>query len=172
MDRTFHVTLQEEEYVEYLSCQISYSKMMRGYRWFLLTSVPALLVTGVLILKIKSWLFVSSIIALAVVWVLYGASAVWRRYIRGKIRKKFLPRMNVKEFKEVTYHFGEREIEYSDKNKKTKIAYSDIVTMLPLKSQFAFCYPGGTILLPYRVFKEEEDMKQFIKEYEEFRKKG
>lgn len=172
MNRTFHVTLQEEEYVEYLSCQISRSKTMRGYRWFLMTSVPALLLTGVLVLRIKNCLFVSSIVALAVLWVLYGASTVWKRYIRRRIRKQILPKMNVKEFKEITYYFGRQGIEYFDRNKKVKIAYSDIVTMLPLASQFALYYCGGTILLPYRVFSGEEDMKQFVKEYEQIRNKS
>lgn len=172
MNRTFHVTLQEEEYVEYLSCQISRSKTMRGYRWFLMTSVPALLLTGVLVLRIKNWLFVSSIVALAALWVLYGASTVWKRYIRRRIRKQILPKMNVKEFKEIKYYFGNQGIEYFDRNKKVKIAYSDIITMLPLASQFALYHSGGTILLPYRVFSDEEDMKQFVKEYEQIRNKS
>ena len=82
MDRKYRVTLQKEEYIEYLSYQISSSKTMRGYRWFILTSVPAILITGSILLKIKSGLFVTSLIAVALLWILYGAKAVWKRFIR------------------------------------------------------------------------------------------
>lgn len=170
MDRRLCFTLQEEEYVEYLSWQISNSKTMRGYRWFIMTSVPAVLVTGVLLLRIRQWLPVTAAFALAVLWVLYGASAVWKRFIRRKIRRRFLPKMNIQEFREMNYHFGDDGIEYSEKNKKTRIAWKDIGAMLPLEHEFAFCYRGGTILIPYRVFAGEEDMKQFILEYETVQK--
>jgi len=170
MDRTLCFTLQKEEYIEYLSWQISHSKTMRGTRWFIMTGVPAVLVTGVLILKIRYWLFVSSILALAVLWVLYGARAVWKSYIRRKITSQILPKMNVTEFKEVSYHFKENGIEYRENNKKQMIPWEKIAVMLPLESQFAFCYAEGTVLVPYRVFEGEEDMKQFVKDYELCRK--
>ena len=92
MDRTIRVTLTKEEYVEYMVWQISNSKRMRGTRWFMLTSVPAILITGVLVLKIRNWLFISSIFALAVIWIMYGAKALWKHYITGKSRKKHFHR--------------------------------------------------------------------------------
>lgn len=166
MDRTFCFTLEKEEYIEYLSWQISHSKTMRGSRWFIMTSVPALLLTGVLFLRVRNWLFVSSIIALAVLWVLYGAKAVWKGYIRRKIAKQILPRMNIQEFREMSYHFGENGIEYRENGKKNLIPWKDIVLMAPMENQFAFCYAKGAVLIPYRVFEGEEDMKQFVKDCE------
>lgn len=166
MDRIFRFTLQKEEYIEYLSWQIGHSRTMRGSRWFIMTSVPAVLLTGVLLLKIRYWMFVSSMIALAVLWVLYGARAVWKGYIRRKIARQILPKMNIQEFREMSYHFGREGIEYRENNKRKLVPWTDVVLMAPMESQFAFCYTGGTVLIPYRVFEGEEDMKQFVKDYE------
>lgn len=165
MDRTFCFTLQEQEYVEYLSWQISHSKIMRGCRWFIMTSVPAVLITGALILKVRQWMFMCAIFALVALWILYGAAAVWKRFIRRKITGQVLPRMNIKEFREMRYHFGEKGISYSGKGRETKLAWTDILLLLPLENEFAFCYAGGAILIPYRVFADEEDKKQFLQDY-------
>ena len=165
MDRKYRVTLQKEEYIEYLSYQISSSKTMRGYRWFILTSVPAILITGSILLKIKSGLFVTSLIAVALLWILYGAKAVWKRFIRRKIQNKILPKMDIREFKEVVYHFTDQGVEYSENKKRIAIHYQKILALIPLENQFVLHYSGGAILLPYRVFEGEEEMTQFIKEY-------
>ena len=87
MEKTFCFTLREEEYQEYLVYEIIRSGKMRGSRWFLLTSVPALLVTGVLVLKIQHMFFITSVLALAVLWILYGAKAVWGNYLNRKVRR-------------------------------------------------------------------------------------
>ncbi len=170
MDKTLCFTLQKEEYIEYLSWQISHSKTMRGTRWFIMTSVPAVLITGVLLLKIRYWMFVSSIIALAVLWALYGAKALWKGYIRRKITHQILPKMHVTEFQEISYHFTEKGIEYQENHQKDLVSWKEIAAMVPMQSQFAFCYANGTILIPYRVFEGEEEMKQFIMDYELCRK--
>lgn len=170
MDRTFSFTLKKQEYIEYLSWQISHSKTMRGSRWFIMTSVPAVLLTGVLLLKVRDWLFISSIFALAVLWILYGARALWKRYIRRKIERRILPGMNIKEFREMSYHFGADGIEYLENGKRKRIFWKDVAFMSLMENQFAFFYKGGAVLIPYRIFEGEEDIKQFVREYEILRK--
>ncbi len=165
MNREYRVALQKDEYIEFLSYQISSSKTMRGYRWFLLTSIPAVLLTGTILLKIKSGLFITSMVAVAALWILYGAKAVWKRFIRRKIEHKILPKMDIREFREVVYHFTNEGIEYSEKKKKIKISYDKIMAMIPLENQFVFHHQGGAILLPYRMFENEKEMETFLKEY-------
>jgi hypothetical protein len=103
---------------------------------------------------------------LGVVWVLYGAKALWKSYIRRKIKKQFLPKLNLKGFSGLSCHFSDRGIEYREDKKKNNISYSDIMAMLPLDREFVFCYKGGAFLLPYRVFEGDDDIKQFVKDYE------
>lgn len=165
MNRTYSVTTTKEEYIEFLCYQFGSSKKMRGYRWFITTSIPAVLITGVIFLKIHSWMFITSLIALAAVWIMYGGKAVWKRHMKRKVTNKILPKMDIQDFKEVVYRFTEEGIEYTDKKKKMKIAYGDIITMVPLESQFVIHYQGGAILLPYHVFADEDEMKEFVKEY-------
>lgn len=170
MDRTFRFTLEKEEYVEYLCWQLSASTSTRGYRWFLITSVPAVLLTGTLVLRLNNWLFLTSMIALAVMWVLYGAKAVWKRYIYRKVTVKMLPKMQFQTIREVVYHFTDAGIEYQEEKKKRLLPWTKISGMLPLASEFAFAYDKGVILLPYRLFEGEEDMKNFLRDYEKLRK--
>ncbi len=169
MDRTFQFTLEKKEYVEYLSYQIGSSKTMRGYRWFLLTGVPAVLLTGIFLLHIRMWTMVACILALAVLWVLYGAKAVWKRYIRRRIERQILPKMNIKEFREMSYHFGGTDIEYQENGKTTRLPYRELM-MLPLENELAFCHKEGTVLIPYRLFEGDDDLRGFLKEYELARK--
>lgn len=172
MDKTFCFALEKEEYVEYLSWQLNTSKSMRGYRWFLITSVPAVLVTGTLVLRLNNWMFLASMLALAVMWVLYGAKAVWKRYLHHKITVKFLPKMQFQSFREVSYRFTDTGIEYQEDRKKKTLPWKKVSGMLPLGSQFAFFYDKGAILLPYRLFEGEEDMKNFLRDYELLRKRA
>ena len=169
MDRTIRVTLTKEEYVEYMVWQISNSKRMRGTRWFMLTSVPAILITGVLVLKIRNRLFISSIFALAVIWIMYGAKALWKHYITGKIEKKAFPQMNIRKFREISYHFESNGITYQDGKKPMFVDYRNLVLM-PLENQFAFCSKNGTILIPYRTLGGDEELRGFVEEYELSRK--
>ena len=162
MEKTFCFTLQKEEYLEYLVYEISRSGKMRGSRWFLLTSVPALLVTGILVLRIRHMFFVTSVLALAVLWVLYGARTVWGNYMQRKAERYYWPKLNIREFAEIRCRFGGAEITVEEPGGKRKILYSDIQALAPLKHIFAFYYPGGTLLLPYREFEKEEDMKAFL----------
>lgn len=162
MEKTFCFTLQKEEYLEYLVYEISRSGKMRGSRWFLLTSVPALLVTGVLVLKIRHMLFITSVLALAVLWVLYGAKAVWGNYLRRKAERYYWPKLNIREFAQIRCHFGENKITVEEPGGKRNISYSGIRLLAPLKHIFAFYYPEGTLLLPYRVFEQEEEIKAFL----------
>ncbi len=162
MEKTFCFTLREEEYQEYLVYEIIRSGKMRGSRWFLLTSVPALLVTGVLVLKIQHMFFITSVLALAVLWILYGAKAVWGNYLNRKVRRYYWPKLKVREFAEIRCHFQEKTVLVEEPSGKREVPYSQIRTMIPLKNMFAFYYPGGTLLLPYREFEKEEDMKAFL----------
>lgn len=172
MDRTFCFTLEREEYVEYLCWQLSASKSTRGSRWFLITSVPAVLLTGVLVLRLNNWMFFTAMLALAVMWVLYGAKAVWKRYIYHRVTARILPKMQFQTIHEVKYHFTDAGIEYREEKKKRLLPWTGISAMLPLASEFAFAYDRGVILLPYRLFEGEEDMKDFLREYEGLRKKA
>ena len=106
MNRTFCVTLNREEYLEYLSYQLMQSGHMRGSRWFLLTSVPAVLITGMLLLPYKKMLFFTCVLALAALWILYGAGAVWKSYVRRKAERYYWPKLNIREFQEPV--FGRR----------------------------------------------------------------
>lgn len=171
MDRTFCFTLEKEEYIEYLCWQFSASKSTRGSRWFLITSVPAVLLTGTLLLRLKNWMFFTAMLALAVMWVLYGAKAVWKRYVYHKVTAKVLPKMQLQAFREVTYHYTDAGIEYQDGKKKQLLPWAKIPGMLPLASEFAFAYDKGVILLPYRLFEGDEDMKSFLLDYERISKK-
>lgn len=162
MEKTFCYTLQKEEYMEYLAYELSRSGRMRGSRWFLLTSVPALLVTGMLVLKIRHMLFITSMIALAALWILYGARAVWSNYLNRKIQRYYWPKLNIREFAQIRCRFTEKGMVIEDPNSKREVSYSEMGAMIPLKHLFAFYYPGGTLLLPYREFEKEEDMKAFL----------
>lgn len=162
MEKTFCFTLEKEEYMEYLAYELNRSGKMRGSRWFLLTSVPALLVTGMLALKVRNMLFFTSMLALAALWILYGARVVWNNYLNRKIRRYYWPKLNIREFAQVCCRFTEEGMEVKDPSGKRKVAYSEMGAMIPLKHVFALYYPGGTFLLPYREFEKEEDMKAFL----------
>lgn len=170
MDRTFRITLEKEEYLEYLNHQLIHSGKMRGSRWFLLTSVPAVLITGMLLLRnvleSGNLLFFTSMLALAAFWVLYGARAVWKRHIRRKVEGYYWPKLNIREFKEVRYHFDSGGVEYQDSGRKVRIAYGEMQALLPLEKEFVLYHTKGAILLPYRIFENEGDIKDFLKEYE------
>ncbi len=170
MDRTLRVKLEKEEYLEYLSHQLMHSKKMRGSRWFLLTSVPAVLVTGMLLLKSGSILFYTSVIALTAFWILYGAGTVWKNYVRRKTERYYWPKLNIQEFKEIRYHFAPQGIEYREDSGKIEVPYSEIQTLVPVEKIFVLYHKKGVILLPYRIFKDEEDMKGFLKGYEQNRR--
>ena len=167
MNRTFHVTLKKEEYLQFLSYQLAHSGHMRGARWFLLTSVPAVLITGMLLLQYKNMLFFTCVLALAALWVLYGAGAVWQNYMRRKAERWYWPKLKIQEFQEVRYRFGPEEVEVKEEGKEFRIPYSDFRTLVPLKKEFVFYYGKGAILLPYHLFRNETDMKEFLREYEQ-----
>lgn len=166
MNKTYSVTATREEYIEFLCYQFGSSKTMRGYRWFIRTSVPAVLITGAILLHIRSGLFLTSLIAVAGLWILYGAKAVWKRFIKRKVRNQILPKMDVKDFREVVYHFTENGIEYTENRKKVTIFYQNILAMVPLESQFVIHHAQGAVLMPYRIFADEAEMKQFVKDLE------
>ncbi|MCI8375383.1 MAG: YcxB family protein [Lachnospiraceae bacterium] len=169
MNRTFCVTLNREEYLEYLSYQLMQSGHMRGSRWFLLTSVPAVLITGMLLLPYKKMLFFTCVLALAALWILYGAGAVWKSYVRRKAERYYWPKLNIREFQEVRYRFSEEEVEVKEAGKRSSISYSDFQVPVPLKESFILYHGKGAFLLPYRLFEDEADMKEFLREYEKRR---
>lgn len=173
MNRVFHVTLEKEEYLEFLNYQLVHSGKMKGSRWFLLTSVPAVLVTGMLlvntILEEGKLVFFTSMLILAVFWIMYGAGTVWKNYIRRKVERVYWPKLNIKEFREVRYEFEKDGIDYREAGKKIHVPYEEIQVMVPLQKEFAFYHTKGVILLPYRYFEGEADMKEFLKEYEQSR---
>ena len=60
----------------------------------------------------------------------------------------------------------EDKILYKDK-KEHSISYRDILRMIPANEVFIFQYKNqGTLLLPYRLFENKEDMTEFFKEFE------
>lgn len=169
MERIFRVTLKKEEYLEYLTYCLLHSKGMRGSRWFLLTSVPAVLITGMLLLQYKNVMFITCMLALSVLWVLYGAGGVWKNYIRRKAERYYWPKLNIREFQEISYRFGPDSVEFKEEGGKVRISYPDFEALVPLKGEFVLYHKKGVILLPYRVFEDEADMKEFLKEYEQRR---
>ena len=168
MDNTFCFTLSQKEYISFLSDQIICSKQMQGLQLFLYTSVPAILITLVFLFDIKRWSVVCTILALCILWVLYGEKSVFRSYVERKVETKLIPKLAIQEYNEVTYYFNEREIICEGK-KKESIPYEKISSLIPLSKMFVIYYDSGTILLPYRVFASQKQMKHFLLSLECYR---
>ena len=77
--------------------------------------------------------------------------------------------MNIRKFREISYHFESNGITYQDGKKPMFVDYRNLVLM-PLENQFAFCSKNGTILIPYRTLGGDEELRGFVEEYELSRK--
>lgn len=104
MDNTFCFTLTQKEYISFFSDQIICSKQMQGLQLFLYTSVPAILITLVFLFDIERWSVVCTILALCILWVLYGEKSVFRSYVERKVETKLIPKLAIQEYNEVTYY--------------------------------------------------------------------
>jgi len=88
--------------------------------------------------------------------------------VERKVETKLIPKLAIQEYNEVTYYFNEREIICEGK-KKESIPYEKISSLIPLSKMFVIYYDSGTILLPYRVFASQKQMKHFLLSLECYR---
>lgn len=167
MDKQFTFKLKPEEYLNFLRYQLFHSKQGKGMRLWLSTSIPALLICTLIFLRLYNQiLWVCLFIMFIFIWLLFGSPYVWKKYLYRRINNNTLQQMNITGFNEITVTFKENKIIYKDKN-SYEILYRDIYQMVPAEKMFIFRYNDqGTLLLPFYLFKEEKEIKNFLKEFE------
>lgn len=163
MNWKFTFTITKQEYLQYLRYQINSMKSYRGYKFWIRTSIPALLVCSTLFfhLYLKIWWDIIGIILL-LWWIFIGTGIIWRVFLGHRIQEKIIEDMNIKGFKEISVQFLNDRIQYQDSTLHA-IKYQEIHNCIPLKMMFLFLYQDNKVLLlPYRVFTNEEHMKAFL----------
>lgn len=167
MDYQFTFTLKNEEYLSYVRHQVAGMKANRGQRLLLRTSIPALILCTIIVLELyQDWMWMCVALAIMILWILYGAPMLWRNAIAHRINESTLKKMNIQGFQEVTLHFLDDKLTYKD-HKLHTITYEQISVFAPLSALFIFRYDrDGTILLPYRVFQDDAEKKEFLHKFE------
>lgn len=167
MDQTFTFTITKAEYLQYLRHQVSGMKNYRGYKFWIRTSIPALFICSTLFFRLyySFWWNLLSIV-LILLWVVVGTGILWEIFLKHRIHEKTLDTMNIKGFQKVTLHFQTDRVQYEDQEIHD-IFYQDIQNCILMKKMFVFLYEGDkAILLPYRVFTDEEQMKTFLYQFD------
>ncbi|MEF9961998.1 MAG: YcxB family protein [Erysipelotrichaceae bacterium] len=167
MNQQFTFTLKNEEYLSFLKYQLRNSREFQGKKLLLRTSLPALILCTMIFTNLYTKLVWNLFaIAVAMLWIFSFAPTLWVSYFNHRINDDTLKKMNITGFKEVKIHFEEKQLVYHDQNNHT-ILYKDILAFSPLEDLFVFQYgKQQTILLPFRVFDNQEQIKAFIKEFE------
>lgn len=167
MNRKFTFTLTTEDYLNYLRFQSLRSKQGKGMRLWMRICIPALL----LCILISFRLYVQPIwsilaLVLSVAWLFYACPIIWKKYVYKRINEDTLKQLNITGFEKIEVTFKDDKIIYKDK-KINEILYKDIRSMLPIEKVFIFLYQQqGVMLLPYRLFVDEDDMTEFFREFE------
>lgn len=167
MDREITFTLTKHEYLQYLRQRVYWLKQYRGYKFWIRTSIPSLLVCSTLYFRWYQQLWISSLaIIVALVWIILGAGVVWKIFVHHRISEQVLENMNIKGFQQVTIRFLSDKIICED-NKAATILYTQIQTCKPLKEMFVLQYQNDKVmLLPYRIFHDDIQIKQFLCEFD------
>ena len=174
MDRKYQFTLETEEYLQFLRYQYSTGKGSRGKKLWLMTSLPALVICTMIFFGLyRSALWVTAAVAAMVVWVVYGAPGLWRRYVNRKIDQRFLDRLSVKGFEEVTLEFGPDQVRSRSSGGRFAIPYGKLSLVQPLPEMLVLGDgTEKTLLLPYRIFSDQEEIQTFLRELETARAKA
>lgn len=167
MDQKFTFTITKDEYLQYLRHQACGMKNYRGYKFWIRTSIPALLICTTLFFRLYQYIWWDVLMSLLILlWIIVGAGLIWSVFLKHRIQEKTLEALHIKGFQEVTMHFLSDRVQYSDQELH-EIAYRDIQSCLLMKKMFVFLYQDNkALLLPYRVFKNEAEMKSFLYDFD------
>lgn len=167
MNRKFTFTLTKEEYLNFLRFQAAHSKRARRIRMWIAISLPVVLCCLLFLFHLNEQLIWDvAVLAVIILWEWLFTPVLLRAYLNRIINEKTMERLKVTGFQKVSVSFLEDKILYKDK-KEHSISYRDILRMIPANEVFIFQYKNqGTLLLPYRLFENKEDMTEFFKEFE------
>lgn len=171
MDYRFRFTLEKQEYRNFLKNQSMLLKKNRWKRAWLIMGVPTLLLCSVLYFGwYRSVLWVIAALMLAGVWALEIGPALWRRHMDRRFEKA------VQETGE-DWHFAETELDFNEDSVTVRspgssrvLPYQELSAFVPMGELFVFSAGADkTLLLPFRVFMDESEMKAFIADFSKAR---
>lgn len=167
-NRVFQFAINKEEYLEFLRFRYGLSKESKNRKLWITTSIPTLIIVSDIFFKLYNrWQYILLSVLLITLWIFVAVPRIWKWILGKQFNESIFERVNIKAFENITAEFRDKNIVIKDRGNNIEINYKDVSKIIPINNMFVILYKGnGVILLPYRAFKEDKDIKEFLMDIE------
>ncbi len=168
MNGVFKFAISKEEYLEFLRFRYGLSNESKNRKLWITTSIPTLIIVSNIFFKLyNKWQYILLSVLLITLWIFFAVPRICKWILEKQFNESIFERINIKAFESITAEFRDKNIVIKDRGKNIEIDYNSVLKIIPINNMFVILYKGnGVILLPYRAFKEDKDIKEFLMDIE------